>query len=102
MMEGCMVLDFYYFSYQCLLNDNMIRLLNEYRDKIDINLYDISNNHLLAGEMKMFFPTLIVLDKKKDTIVRSGSLFWSRQQTEYIRRRNLFYQQYPEILPKGS
>ena len=50
-----MVLDFYYFSYQCLLNDNMIRLLNEYRDKIDINLYDISNNHLLAGEMKMFF-----------------------------------------------
>ncbi len=34
-------------------------------DKIDINLYDISNNHLLAGEMKMFFPTLIVLDKKK-------------------------------------
>ena len=51
-----MVLDFYYFSYQCLLNDNMIRLLNEYRDKIDINLYDISNNHLLAGEMKMFFP----------------------------------------------
>lgn len=65
MMEGCMVLDFYYFSYQCLLNDNMIRLLNEYRDKIDINLYDISNNHLLAGEMKMFFPTLIVLDKKK-------------------------------------
>lgn len=65
MMEGCMVLDFYYFSYQCPLNDNMIRLLNEYRDKIDINLYDISNNHLLAGEMKMFFPTLIVLDKKK-------------------------------------
>ena len=33
-----MVLDFYYFSYQCLLNDNMIRQLNEYRDKIDINL----------------------------------------------------------------
>ena len=28
-----MVLDFYYFSYQCPLNDNMIRLLNEYRDK---------------------------------------------------------------------
>lgn len=50
MMEGCMVLDFYYFSYQCPLNDNMIRLLNEYRDKIDINLYDISNNHLLAGK----------------------------------------------------
>ena len=55
-----MVLDFYYFSYQCPLNDNMIRLLNEYRDKIDINLYDISNNHLLAGEMKMFFPTCMI------------------------------------------
>lgn len=50
-----MVLDFYYFSYQCPLNDNMIRLLNEYRDKIDINLYDISNNHLLAGRNEDVF-----------------------------------------------
>ena len=52
-----MVLDFYYFSYQCPLNDNMIRLLNEYRDKIDINLYDISNNHLLAGNEDVFSHT---------------------------------------------
>ena len=100
MMERCMVLDFYYFSYQCPLNDNMIRLLNEYRDKIDINLYDISNNHLLAGEMKMFFPTLIVLDKKKRYYSPLRKSFL--EQTEYIRRRTLFYQQYPEILPKGS
>lgn len=50
-----MVLDFYYFSYQCPLNDNMIRLLNEYRDKIDINLYDISNNHLLQGKNEDVF-----------------------------------------------
>lgn len=60
-----MTLDFYYFSYQCPLNDNMIQLLNEYRDKIEINLYDISNDRLLAREMSIFFPTLIVLDKEK-------------------------------------
>ena len=102
MMEGCMVLDFYYFSYQCPLNDNMIRLLNEYRDKIDINLYDISNNHLLAGEMKMFFPTLIVLDKKKRYYSPLRKSFLEQAANGIYRRRNLFYQQYPEILPKGS
>lgn len=64
-----MTLEFYYFSYQCPLNDNMIQLLNDYSDKIDIALYDISDNSLLAKKMNIFFPTLIVLDKKKDTIV---------------------------------
>lgn len=60
-----MTLEFYYFSYQCPLNDNMIQLLNDYRNKIDIALYDISDNSLLAKKMNIFFPTLIVLDKKK-------------------------------------
>lgn len=60
-----MVLDFYYFSYQCPLNDNMIQLLKDYQDKIDIHFYDVSKNRFLAKEKKMFFPTLIVLDKKK-------------------------------------
>ncbi len=36
-----MKLDFYYFSYQCPLNDDMIRLLNEYKDRIDICLHDM-------------------------------------------------------------
>ncbi len=43
-----MRLDFYYFSYQCPLNENMMGLLEEYRDKIDICLYDISHNFELA------------------------------------------------------
>lgn len=60
-----MKLDFYYFSYQCPLNDNMIQLLDEYKDKIDIHLYDISNNCSLAAKMDIFFPTLIVLDEKR-------------------------------------
>lgn len=60
-----MRLDFYYFSYQCPLNDNMIQLLDDYRDKIDIHMYDISNDNLLAAKMDIFFPTLIVLDEEK-------------------------------------
>lgn len=60
-----MRLDFYYFSYQCPLNDDMIQLLDKYRNKIEIHLYNISNNSSLAAKMDIFFPTLIVLDKEK-------------------------------------
>lgn len=60
-----MKLDFYYFSYQCPLNDNMIQLLDDYREKIDIHLYDISNSGSMAAKMNIFFPTLIVLDEER-------------------------------------
>ena len=60
-----MRLDFYYFSYQCPLNDNMIQLLDDFRDRIDIHLYDISNDCSTAAQMNIFFPTLIVLDEEK-------------------------------------
>lgn len=60
-----MRLDFYYFSYQCPLNENMIRLLEEYRNKIDICLHDVSHNFELAQKMSMFYPTLIVLSEHK-------------------------------------
>lgn len=60
-----MRLDFYYFSYQCPLNESMIRLLEEYRDKIDIYFHDISRNFELAQKMNMFYPTLIMLDEHK-------------------------------------
>ena len=86
MMEGCMVLDFYYFSYQCPLNDNMIRLLNEYRDKIDINLYDISNNHLLAGEMKI----ILLFCVKPMWTVQPLSLPLSDKKILRPQQKNLF------------
>lgn len=57
-----MKLDFYYFSYQCPLNGDMLRLLELYRDRIDICTHDIANDFALAREQRMFFPTLTVLD----------------------------------------
>lgn len=63
--EVDMKLDFYYFSYQCPLNDNMLQLLDEYRDKIEIHLHDIANNCSLAAKMNIFFPTLTMLDGEK-------------------------------------
>lgn len=60
-----MKLDFYYYSYQCPLNDTMIQLLRDYKDRIDISIHDISKNNLLAEEMNIFFPTLIVINEKK-------------------------------------
>lgn len=60
-----MKLDFYYYSYQCPLNDDIMKLLEEYKDKIDICYHDVTNDFGLAKELKMFFPTLVVLDKKR-------------------------------------
>ena len=60
-----MKLDFYYYSYQCPLNDDIVQLLNEYEDKLDICYHDIANDFRTAKEIKMFFPTLVVLDNKK-------------------------------------
>lgn len=57
-----MKLDFYYFSYQCPLNGDMLRLLEPYRDRLDIHTHDIANDFALAREQRMFFPTLTVLD----------------------------------------
>lgn len=57
-----MRLDFYYFSYQCPLNDTIMDLLREYRTQIDIHCHDISQDRQLAKELQMFYPTLTILD----------------------------------------
>lgn len=57
-----MKLDFYYWSYQCPLNNEMLKLLEEYKGSLDINIYDISEKQILAKEQHMFFPTLIVVN----------------------------------------
>lgn len=60
-----MTLDFYYFSYQCPLNDNMVRLLDAYRDRLEIHLHDVSGDRATAERQKLFFPTLTVLNGEK-------------------------------------
>ncbi|MEG1559922.1 MAG: hypothetical protein RRY79_03190 [Clostridia bacterium] len=60
-----MKLDFYYFSYQCPLNDTMIQLLEEYSDVIDVHFYDLTNDYQLSKKMEIFYPTLIVLNEHK-------------------------------------
>ncbi|BBF42496.1 hypothetical protein lbkm_1178 [Lachnospiraceae bacterium KM106-2] len=60
-----MKLDFYYWSYQCPLNQSMLRLLEEYQDKLEIHTHDITGNDILAKQRSMYFPSLIVLDDRK-------------------------------------
>lgn len=60
-----MRLDFYYFSCQCPLNWNMLQLFHAYQGKIDVHLYDITNDWNLAERMAMFYPTLTVLNGVK-------------------------------------
>lgn len=62
-MSKKMKLDFYYWSYQCPLNNTMLNLLQEYKDKLDITCYDIERNSRKAEEMNMFYPTLLVVNQ---------------------------------------
>lgn len=59
-----MKLEFYHWSYQCPLNNQMIHLLQEYQDRLAITIQDISNQPELARELQMFFPTLLVVNGK--------------------------------------
>ncbi len=59
-----MDLDFYFWGFQCPLNNRVINILKGYEDKININYYDVSNDFDSANKMKMYFPTLIVVNKK--------------------------------------
>lgn len=57
-------LDFYYWGAMCPLNMEMLALLDEYRDRLNIVRHDISGAPGLAKEMRMYYPTLTVVDGK--------------------------------------
>lgn len=57
-----MKIDFYYWNYMCPLNYEMIELLKGYRPQIEIFFHDITDNRRLAREMRMFYPTLTVIN----------------------------------------
>lgn len=59
-----MQLDFYYWSYQCPLNGQMLALLDQYKQHIKINIHDITTNERTAKAENIFFPTLTVLNKQ--------------------------------------
>lgn len=59
-----MRIDFYYWGMQCPISSETIKLLNDYNDKFDIYLHDVSDNNKLAYEQQMFFPFLTVIDEK--------------------------------------
>ena len=57
-----MKIDFYHWSYQCPINAEMIDLLREYEGSFELRLHDITGRPELAKEMRMFYPTLTVVD----------------------------------------
>lgn len=60
-----MRLDFYHWGYQCPLNDEMLRLLARYADRLELHIHDITGNPGLAMEQRMFFPTLAVAEGRR-------------------------------------
>ena len=80
-----MRIDFYYWSYQCPLNGEMLQLLKEYQDKFDIYYHDISIKKEKTQDLKMYFPTLTVVDEKYK--------YFSPLTKEFLNQ--LYYGDYP-------
>lgn len=55
-------LDFYYWGAMCPLNMELLALLDEYRDRMKITCRDISGAPAQAKELRMYYPTLTVVD----------------------------------------
>lgn len=58
-------LDFYYWAAMCPLNVEMLVLLREYGNRLEIHTHDISEQPGLAGELRMFYPTLTVVNDRQ-------------------------------------
>lgn len=66
-----MKIDFYYWNYQCPINNENIMLLNEFKLDFEINYYDISVNPQIAINKNIYFPFLTVFN---DTMRWRGPL----------------------------
>lgn len=59
-----MNVEFYFWGFQCPLNQRVYKILKEYEDKFEISYFDVSNDIDAAKNVKMYFPTMIIVDKK--------------------------------------
>lgn len=57
-----MRVDFYYWAAQCPLNAEMLALLQEYAGRLEIHPWEISRAPALAKRLRMFYPTLTVVN----------------------------------------
>lgn len=57
-----MKIDFFYWNYQCPINNENIMLLNEVKTDFKINYYDISMNPQIAIDNNIYFPFLTVFN----------------------------------------
>ena len=57
-----MKLDFYHWSYQCPLNREIKNLLSKYEDCVDIEIHNVSHSPDLVKELRMYFPTLTIVN----------------------------------------
>lgn len=60
-----MTLDFYHWSAMCPLNVEMLALLQDYENRLDIRIHDITNDAPLAKRLRMYYPTLTILNGQR-------------------------------------
>lgn len=68
--------DFYYWAAQCPLNTEMLALLQEYAGRLEIHQWDISHAPALAKRLRMFYPTL--------TVVNGRSRYFSPLRRDFL------------------
>lgn len=59
-----MNIDFYYWASMCPLNIEMLKLFKGYGDRLEIHTHDITRDPALARQLRMYYPTLTVVNDR--------------------------------------
>lgn len=59
-----MKIDFYYWASMCPLNVEILNLFSEYEGRLEICAHDITSDPALARHLRMFYPTLTVVNNR--------------------------------------
>lgn len=58
-----MIIDFYYWNYQCPISYETIELLEKYKNVFKVNLYDVSDKQVICSKIGMYFPFLTIFNE---------------------------------------
>ncbi len=57
-------IDFYHWDNICPISNEIISLLEKYKENFEIQIYDITHNFKKAREQDMYYPFLTVVNRK--------------------------------------
>lgn len=93
---------FYYWDFQCPLNNEMLQLLEKYDRFFDITIYNVKDNFEIARQQRMFFPTLTVVNDIKRYFNPLSDRFFESLLNDQYPEEKPYLIKYGELKYKGK